>query len=287
MLLKSSSFFSSPVLPVSLYRTFASHSLDWHDHEFVEIAILFEGEATYENDFTAEHIIPGDVMVIPPGGRHRYYDERNVVLMNLLFQHEQLPFPDSSIRKHPGFIALFGMHPEYYKKRHVYPKLHLDPETLSQVRKILEPAWMNQEKSLPYALLGVYGAFLQIIPYLLNSWTMKDYQPKEDISARLADAICEMEENFTKKFHIPTLAKSACMSESAFSRHFRIATGMTPVRYLLTIRLRHAANLLQQGLSVAEAAFASGFPDSNYFSRMFRQQYGMTPRGFSNLPKFC
>ncbi|MBQ6472136.1 MAG: AraC family ligand binding domain-containing protein, partial [Victivallales bacterium] len=108
MLLRSSSFFSSPALPVRLYRTFESHALDWHDHEFVEIAILFEGEATYENDFTSEHVIAGDVMVIPPGGKHRYYNEQNVVLMNLLFKHEQLPFPDNSIRHHPGFIALFG-----------------------------------------------------------------------------------------------------------------------------------------------------------------------------------
>jgi len=46
-------------------------------------------------------------------------------------------------------------------------------------------------------------------------------------------------------------------------------------------RLRHAATLLRQSaLTVGEIAGASGFADSNYFSRKFREIYGKNPRAY-------
>ena len=58
---------------------------------------------------------------------------------------------------------------------------------------------------------------------------------------------------------------------------FRQQTGVTPSRYLLTLRLNCARQLLAQGLTVTEAALRSGFRDPLYFSKQYHNAFGVPP----------
>ena len=61
-------------------------------------------------------------------------------------------------------------------------------------------------------------------------------------------------------------------------RLFRQEHSMSPHEYLTKLRLEHAAHLLRyEGVSVAEAAFRSGFYDPLYFSRIFHRHMGTSP----------
>ena len=74
------------------------------------------------------------------------------------------------------------------------------------------------------------------------------------------------------------------MAPASFVRHFHAATGMTPLEYIIKLRLDEAAALLQDpNLSIAEAALQSGFNDSNYFSRLFRKKNNISPRGYRKM----
>ncbi|MFO1492372.1 MAG: helix-turn-helix domain-containing protein [Kiritimatiellia bacterium] len=81
------------------------------------------------------------------------------------------------------------------------------------------------------------------------------------------------------------MAREAGMSARQFNRAFRDATGSPPVAYVLRLRVNHAAGLLRHeaGLNVTEAAFRSGFSDSNYFSRQFHRAFGLSPRAYRRL----
>jgi AraC-like DNA-binding protein len=61
---------------------------------------------------------------------------------------------------------------------------------------------------------------------------------------------------------------------------FRRATGKSPHRYLLDLRIGQGKRLLRQGYSVKEAAFHVGFEDPYYFSRRFFQQEGRWPSAY-------
>ena len=59
---------------------------------------------------------------------------------------------------------------------------------------------------------------------------------------------------------------------------FRRQCNTTPMAYLTELRLSQSvAALADLTRSVREIALASGFPDANYFSRVFRRRYGMSP----------
>lgn len=68
------------------------------------------------------------------------------------------------------------------------------------------------------------------------------------------------------------------MSLSTFKRHFRQVYGCTPRRWLATVRLEHARDMLLHGDAyVAEVAAASGFADTATFIRAFHRMHGTSP----------
>lgn len=78
------------------------------------------------------------------------------------------------------------------------------------------------------------------------------------------------------------VAHAAGVSERECLRCFRKAFEITPVRYILYARLEKALNLLvvRRDMSVADIARAVGFSSPGYFSQVFREEYGCTPREF-------
>jgi AraC-like DNA-binding protein len=61
--------------------------------------------------------------------------------------------------------------------------------------------------------------------------------------------------------------------------------GMTFTSYLKKLRLTEAARLLtdQAGATVAEIAYSVGYANSSYFNKLFKEEYGCSPKEFRNL----
>ena len=71
------------------------------------------------------------------------------------------------------------------------------------------------------------------------------------------------------------------MTLKTLERLFRKYTGVFPAAYLAGLRLEHAAELLKKPeCSVTETALRCGFSNLAYFSRVFRQKYGLSPREY-------
>jgi AraC family transcriptional regulator len=92
-----------------------------------------------------------------------------------------------------------------------------------------------------------------------------------------------LEGAFGEPLSVPELARRANLSVDHFARSFEKATGLTPHRYLLQVRLSHARALMTRPwrpLSLAEIAVTCGFADQAHFGRHFRCFFGMTPTAF-------
>ena len=94
-------------------------------------------------------------------------------------------------------------------------------------------------------------------------------------------AIYFIENHCFEELDLDAIAKMCSLCPSAFRRHFRAATGMSPIRYKNSLMMKKAAELLQTGdFSVSEVARALGIEDIYYFNRIFKQFYGMPPGKF-------
>ncbi|MEC4115087.1 tetratricopeptide repeat protein [Myroides pelagicus] len=87
-----------------------------------------------------------------------------------------------------------------------------------------------------------------------------------------------VEQNISNlQFGVNTLADGVCLSVSQLNRKLKTITGKTPAEFIRNIRLEEAVELLKDGESVADTAWAVGFEDSVYFSKVFKKHWGYPP----------
>jgi len=77
---------------------------------------------------------------------------------------------------------------------------------------------------------------------------------------------------------VETLAGIASMSVSSFHRHFKAATGLSPLAFHKQVRLQEARlRLLASPGAVANVAFDVGYESASQFSREYARQFGVSP----------
>ena len=109
--------------------------------------------------------------------------------------------------------------------------------------------------------------------------TIVDEVGKWRTSADSVEAIKEILSDLDKR-SLPELSKSVGLSPSRFRTVFRNAVGMSPKRYQLDCRMRHAARLLSKtSAPIVEIASEVGFGPAA-FSSAFRKTFGCSPREY-------
>jgi len=104
-------------------------------------------------------------------------------------------------------------------------------------------------------------------------------QPKPLPPAGIATVKARMDQEPSAAWSLEELARMAGYSKEHFGVQFRKHYGVSPIAYLLEIRLRNAARLLMDPRQrVSEVSELAGFDDPFYFSRMFRKRFGASPR---------
>ncbi|MFB9326369.1 AraC family transcriptional regulator N-terminal domain-containing protein [Paenibacillus aurantiacus] len=94
----------------------------------------------------------------------------------------------------------------------------------------------------------------------------------------IAQAIQSINRHFDRPLAIEQLAKSVNLSTSAFHKHFKLATAMSPLQYQKTVRLQEARRLmLTDSLQASDAAFQVGYESPSQFSREYARMYGRPP----------
>ena len=82
-------------------------------------------------------------------------------------------------------------------------------------------------------------------------------------------------------FNVDAFSEALGMSLRQLQRKLSALTGLAPKAFIRTIRLQRAAQLLEKRFgTVAEVAYAVGFNNPTYFTKCFREAYGVPPSGY-------
>ncbi len=170
---------------------------------------------------------------------------------------------------------------------------HRPPMMRSQV--VTDPVLWQTMAALHAAIMTGEDAFavenvvMLVFQHLLTScgaMQVPTRQP-EDNGLRLQRIITYMHEHLEEQVSLDLLAGIADCSVVHLIRLFRAQVGTTPHEYLTQIRLERARQLIIAGLSLADAAFKSGFADQSHLTRKFRQRYGLPPGAYRMQYKQC
>jgi len=102
---------------------------------------------------------------------------------------------------------------------------------------------------------------------------------------RLNRAVAMLRISYRQKLRVEELAGAASMSLSAFHKHFKDYTSLTPVQYQKRLRLIEARRLmLYEGVTANKAAYEVGYESSSQFTREYARLFGAPPRRDARRP---
>ena len=80
---------------------------------------------------------------------------------------------------------------------------------------------------------------------------------------------------------VDMMAEAMGYRRTVFFKKIKALTGQTPADYIKTLRMNRAAELLQdETITVAEVCYKVGISDPHYFAKVFRQQFGISPKKY-------
>ncbi len=275
-LARSRSFLGDGELPLRVFALRQS-DLKLHRHEFTELVVVLEGSGDHLVDEHRFPIAAGDAFVIDVNHAHGYRDTRDLQIMNVLFDERFLLEREPSLAVMPSYQAFLHLEPQARRRLDFTGKLRLDSIAMDEARGLLNRL-ENELAARAEGHVAVSVALLvELLLLLCRAYAAADTDGRRDLTD-IGRAIGFLESNYARAVELADLLEVVALSERSLLRKFALATGTTPIQYLLRVRVLHGARLLRSTrLPVTEVAGRVGFEDGNYFSRQFRQIIGVSP----------
>ncbi|PVE47539.1 helix-turn-helix domain-containing protein [Pararhodobacter aggregans] len=243
---------------------------DWelavHRHARLHQVLLLQeggGEASLEGARLA--LPPGTLLNVPRGVVHGFRFEPETRGLVVTFAAEML---DQTLRPGEGLREILA-------EARVMPA---DPEATQSLTALLN-AFSGRDFARAQILRSLAGLVLgQLARAMAGSGAASDAAPAPELLARFEALI---DAHYLQHWGVADYAQALAVSAAHLSRLTRAATGR-PASALIEDRLVREArrNLVYTNLPVSRIAYALGFEDPAYFTRVFTRATGLSPRAF-------
>ena len=108
-----------------------------------------------------------------------------------------------------------------------------------------------------------------------------DGLPSPHLQRKIHEVQLFLAQNLAYDVDLNTIAAHAAFSPYSFTRQFTAMVGMPPYRYLISLRIARAAQLLRESdLTVTQILHRVGFHSPSHFTTTFRRHMGMSPTDY-------
>lgn len=156
--------------------------------------------------------------------------------------------------------------------------------SVAAVTPELMDAWLRLLRLMgnPEAIAALAPVYEREILYRVlqgpHGWMLREIAAPDTAMARVSQAIQWIRRDFAEPIRVEALAQKAAMSVSAFHRHFKAVTNLSPLQYQKRVRLLQARTLMVAGAkNVTSAAFEVGYESPTQFSRDYARVFGLPP----------
>lgn len=230
-----------------------------HYHADYEVYYLTEGRCRYFIHDKTYAMTAGDIVVIPPGKIHKVMYE-TPVHSRILFNCTQEYIPPSVI----PFLAQIVY----------FPNNSDTAKPIGRVYQTLREAVFHPDDfSNDTIRCGVMQLLLLITKASFHN------KPLSVSNPIVEQAVTFIRNRYGGAIGLTDTAQHCAVSPEHLSRVFKKETGFGFNEYLNLYRLQKAESLLKSGQarSISRLAIECGFSDSNYFSKMYKATYGVSP----------
>lgn len=244
----------------------------WHEH--MQVYYIISGIALIEcgnNSFKAS---PGNIVIVN-GNELHYLEGISDDLSFYVLRIEPMFLFSNQV----DLLQTKYLTPLYQNRIAFFNLIENDPKITSCITDMIDE---YENRKMGYEL-AVKALAYELLVLLLRGYIQKIISRKESHEKiqslkRFEAVLSLMESNYAETIHLEELAGLVNLSTCHFCRTFKQITGRTTTEYLNGVRVRKAAELLEDSdLNITEIALTCGFDSANYFSRIFKRLYGVSP----------
>lgn len=212
----------------------------------------------YDQTITAG---PGDLMLIPAQTVHSFWLTE-----------------DGYAEKSWCHFELRNSAGEFFEQFVLEPVVKVQDRAL--IRNLFDQLFSSHDMPAPQKDLVATTAICSLVQYYFEHSKVS----KHSTANRIKKVTDYIDRHYMEKVSLEQLAQIACYSSKHLSKCFRDTTGLSPIRYLNTVRIERAKYLLQYSdESIGRIMEKCGFTDAAYFSRIFKKTLGYSPQVFREL----
>nr|WP_252224661.1 MULTISPECIES: helix-turn-helix domain-containing protein [unclassified Clostridium] len=248
-----------------------------HWHENMQLYFFTEGKALVECNKKRYYVAADSIVVINSNELHSLESLSDDLKFYTIRIDSSFLFSNQVDLCQTKFLSPLSQNQIFFQNLIEDDKQILDCVTIT-IQEYLS-------KEIGYEL-AVKSFIYQLIVLLLRKYISKFLTRKELIlkvnNLKRFDLVFKyIDSNYSKKITTSDLSDIVHISTYHFCRTFKQMTGKTTTDYINGIRLEKAVNYLNKGdLNITEIALRCGFDSINYFSRLFKKHYNVSPTQF-------
>lgn len=275
-LLESASFL--PVIVKTVERFFdVSWSMEPSRHEFFEMVYMKKGNAVFEISGRPAPIGPNDIVIIKPNQLHKFVVKSESGCEFIVFSFKfvnkaNTEYSEASLGDFLNFVSSKESGP------FITLKVSQKNEIITLLNRILKEKESGEIGSDFLNYLLVLQLFVLISRALKMEWenSIKNKSPK--LKELIQISVNYIKNNFERDISLKDVAKFVFLSPSYFIRAFKEEMGISPISYLLKVRIERAKELLQEtDGKIGDIALSVGFSNQQRFNEIFKKYAGITP----------
>lgn len=246
-----------------------------HFHEEYELYFLLSGDVTHFVSETTYRIVSGDVVIVSPMVIHRTTAVNSGTRTRVILSFSEDELHDIK-RDEAGITEFFDN-----------IVVSCGKNGFAQIEQLLNQMLAEQKGKNNRVLQRAY--LYQLIVMLKRQWEKGANLSKcaqNAVDSRISGVIKYINENYADDISLEFLAEKFFVSPAYLSRRFKEVTGFAYIEYLVNLRIKKAAELLEETqINITETAAAVGFASSNHFCKTFKKILGKSPMDYRNHHK--
>ena len=261
---------NDPELPFIFHQNVAKRSLSYRTnwHENLEIICITRGEGSVILDSKKIDVEAGDTVLINANTLHGFISTE-------IFEYNCLIVDRS-----------FCVSNHFDTSKIIFKERFYDTNVNNMLAKI-KSEW-NLPVTTPYRAQAIRAEVLGLLAYLCRHYGEKNGEERNDtrLYRCIKQAIGYINSECERDMSLEEVCRFVGLSKYYFAREFHNITGYTFVSYLNMARCEKAKAMLSEGdFDIGEVGRLCGFTDQSYFTRVFKNQTGMSPTKYAQYKK--
>ena len=257
------------------YSDLNFQTLPAHTHDYYEFYLFLEGDLDLEISGHARPLHPGDMVLVPPGVSHHalmHSSDRPYRRFVLWVSQE---YAARLLKESPDYVFL--MQRAATSSRCYY---HFHEAEFSSIQSRLIRLLEEFHSNRYGRNAAVYLALNDLLLYMNRIIYEREHPVVSGSGDLMQEITLFIDEHLTEDLSLDVLADHVCLSKYYIAHYFKDNLGISIHQYITKKRLQSCSEAIAAGSDITRTFDEYGFRDYSSFYRMFRKEYGMSPREF-------